>query len=222
MKLYHEAFSEAMSLTEDNVNVIIIENESLFYTMVKSFSEQVENADGEFILSKNDAPISIGSNVHFVRDLFGIENVEKTMMTKIKSSIVSLANDEENFLSTADLIGNIERYFGELLLRLDYPVRLAHEIDIADLIKVISLDLERDYESLTDMICSYIRLYSLLLNKNVFSFLNLKQYLSKDELESLAKFCRYEKIYLLLFEGTDKYMTEGENRIIVDKDLCTI
>ena len=54
-------------------------------------------------------------------------------------------------------------------------------------------------------------------------FINLKTFLSKEEVEELYKECFYRKINIILFENYDNNcIIENEKRIIIDSDLCEI
>ena len=65
-------------------------------------------------------------------------------------------------------------------------------------------------------ICSFICKYKLII------FVNLKTYLSDEEIEELYKISNYCKISLLLIESREKDWNGDEMEYIIDKDQCLI
>ena len=57
-----------------------------------------------------------------------------------------------------------------------------------------------------------------IFGKKVFAFVNLKQFVSDEDLQEIYKFFRYEKLHLLLFEGYQKDTLKNEHILIIDKE----
>ena len=85
------------------------------------------------------------------------------------------------------------------------------------------MKLEIEYESLLEKIICFLNVLCDLKNLRVFAFLNVKNFLSAEELKSLFYHCRCHDISLLLLEShaTPESFPE-ERRIIITSDLCEI
>ncbi len=222
MKLYHPSFEHAISLTEDKANVIIIENEMLFYTFISELKRQVNKADGSFVLSKDNIPINIGDYTDIITDIISFELNGKKILPLIVKQLEAICLNEENFSRTSELICMVENYLLDIADECDCMIELAYDIDVSLLIKSANFRLERSFDNLTEKICEYVRLSAKYLDKRVFVFVNLKQFLNEEQLCELYKFFRYEKYHLVLVEGCVKYSLPNEEQHIIDKDMCVI
>lgn len=68
----------------------------------------------------------------------------------------------------------------------------------------------------------YIKISSELVAIKVFFFVNLRSYLTQDELNELYKMADYYKVSLILLESIERNERSREKRYIIDKDLCFI
>ena len=73
-----------------------------------------------------------------------------------------------------------------------------------------------------EVLIDYLRALSSICNIHVIWILNVKQFLTVEEVQQLYEFCFYEKILLINLEGQKNYNLEHEKCVIIDKDLCII
>ena len=76
--------------------------------------------------------------------------------------------------------------------------------------------------SVLEALLDYLRALSCICNIHVVFILNVKQFLTLEEVRQLYESCFYEKIYLINLEGQKNYNLEQEKCVIIDKDLCII
>lgn len=76
--------------------------------------------------------------------------------------------------------------------------------------------------SVLEALLDYLRALSCICNIRVAFILNVKQFLTLEEVRQLYEFCFYEKMYLINLEGQKNYNLEQEKCVIIDKDLCII
>ncbi len=222
MKLFHPSFCEVFTLQDDNANVIIIENSSLFYALMQELSLQCEGKEVSFLLSDTLKELPIEKNINFVGDMFGFSVNERKLATKLLSRLSEKALDEEHFSKTNEIMSQIEQYMLELISDCDVSVHLENSIDIAMLLKATPVTVSDICATLPEKICNYVKIENEFFGKKIFAFVNLKQFLSEEDIEDVYKFFRYEKLYLLLFEGYQKYNSKNEHILIIDKDMCII
>ena len=222
MKLSHPIFSEAFPLQDEKTNVIIIENGALFYSLMKELSLQCEGKEGSFTLSDSIKALSVEKNIDFVGDMFGFSVNERKLATKLLTCLSDKALDDAHFAKTHELMSLIEQYILELISDFDVSVHLENSIDIAMLLKAAPVTVSDICATLPEKICNYAKIENEFFGKKVFAFVNLKQFLSEEDIEDIYKFFRYEKLCLLLFEGYQKYNSDNEHNLIIDKDMCII
>ena len=84
----------------------------------------------------------------------------------------------------------------------------------------LRLDVQTD--TMLECIVEYLKIVHELLGQTVFVFLNLKLFLTKEELKRLYQECFYRKIQLILIEAVYQEKSEEENVCVIDKDRCII
>ena len=81
----------------------------------------------------------------------------------------------------------------------------------------------KDYTSELDRICDYISVVNEITGKDIFIFVNFRDFFKLDELKEFYKFASYKKIFLLMIENkVNDVCDEYEDVFILDEDLCEI
>lgn len=222
MKISHSLFSTPFLLKEEAANVIIIENGALFFSLMQEFSKQCNGEDGSFVLSDSFSELPFSKYVDFVGDIFTFSINERKLSSKLISRISEKALDDEHFASTAEILSAMEKYMLDLISDFDVSVHLENSVDIAMLLKAVPVSVSDPGATLPEKICNYAKINFEFFGKSIFAFVNLKQFISEEDLLEIYKFFRYEKLSLLLFEGYQKSILRDEHILIIDKDMCII
>ena len=222
MKISHPLFSAPFLLKEEAANVIIIENGALFFSLMQEFSKQCNGEGGSFVLSDSFSELPFSKYVDFVGDIFTFSINERKLSSKLISRISEKALDDEHFASTAEILSVMEKYMLDLISDFDVSVHLENSVDIAMLLKAVPVSVSDPGATLPEKICNYAKINFEFFGKSIFAFVNLKQFVSEEDLLEIYKFFRYEKLSLLLFEGYQKSILRDEHILIIDKDMCII
>lgn len=222
MKLYHPAFEAPISLTEGRVNVIIIENENLFYSMVKEFKDALSGVETKYLLSDDITEVSLCHNADMITDILAFDPCDKKIISAIYRDIEKNAMNEENYTQTLEIITMVQKYIGDLVDDFNCPVDIMSELSFSGIIKAANFSFSIQSDTLIERLYDYVRLVSRYMNKTIFTFVNLKPFVSNEDLEKLYAFFEYEKYHLILFEGSEKQHIPGEKHLVIDKDLCVI
>ena len=158
----------------------------------------------------------------FVGDMFTFSINERKLSSKLISRISKKALDDEHFASTAEILSAMEKYMLDLISDFDVSVHLENSVDIAMFLKAVPVSVSDPGATLPEKICNYAKINFEFFGKSIFAFVNLKQFVSEEDLLEIYKFFRYEKLSLLLFEGYQKSILRDEHILIIDKDMCII
>ncbi len=109
-----------------------------------------------------------------------------------------------------------------LLTTVPYYLEMEVDLDVAALLKLYGVKVETDGVDVLETLIDYLRAVSSICNIHVVWMLNLKQFLTEEEVGQLYEFCFYEKIHLINLEGQKSYTLEQEKCVIIDRDLCVI
>lgn len=222
MKLYHPNFSEPVVLTENETNVIIVENRKIFYSLLSELEQQLSVKEGRYILSNDCNIIELADCTELVSDIIRFEFNEKKLMSKILKKLTDYALGEEYYIKTSEFISAFSAYMEDIIAEADLPLELKGKPDLQAILRAVDLKIQTQSSSLAEKICDYVKLSADFLSNKIFVFINLRQFLSEEDILLIYKFFRYEKLQLILFEGSLCNKLPGEKRIIIDNDLCVI
>ena len=82
--------------------------------------------------------------------------------------------------------------------------------------------IENETETVLDGLIEYIKILSQMMFVPILFLVNIKSYLSKEEVLELYKMARYHKVHLVLLESIEREIIDFEQLFIIDKDLCLI
>ncbi len=103
-----------------------------------------------------------------------------------------------------------------------YAITFNLDLDLTALLKMYSVQIDDTAISLAEKLIEYMKLSHQILGIRLFVFVNLRDYLSEDEMKQVYESAFYDKIQLLLIEGHSQVPLPGEDILIIDKDLCKI
>lgn len=223
MKLVHPDLENKIVFEENNINIVTIENKPFFSSLIQELRQQCLGGEGNFVLSDNDKELDITKAGMLIIDPFSIDINSKNIVSKIFSKLKTLTVDEEYYLETNKLKTALYSYLDSLLFDCDIPLTYQDDFDFSVLFKMMNVQVEYSGNTMLDKLIDYVSITAELLNIKLFFFVNLKQFLSYEELAALYRFISYTKIDAVLFEGSfieNKH--ECEKHYIIDNDLCEI
>ena len=127
------------------------------------------------------------------------------------------------YVETGKINSEIVRYVDKIVDISDYSLEFSIDIDIVNLFKMANVKFLKDYTSELDRICDYISVVNEITGKDIFIFVNFRDFFKLDELKEFYKFASYKKIFLLMIENkVNDVCDEYEDVFILDEDLCEI
>lgn len=165
-------------------------------------------------------------------------NTEVSLIGKMRTftEYFDFAFDSKKYTSdiTKYVLSNIEQYESENILKTylklsklldkelsksELPISVSTEEGIENVIKLFKLKIYQK-EDLLDNLFLIIDLEVALHTNKILCFMNLKQYLTKEELFEFYKYITYNSINIIFIESTKyEYIEEYEKIIIIDQSL---
>lgn len=221
MRLVHKRNGLEIDIEENTIYVLVVENQKEFSSLLTELHEQLLGHEGDFLLSDGSDVYEISKDCEVIFDPISLEPNSKKVISHLYKELKEISN--EHF---SEIEGEINRllinYFdmlqGKSLYALDYNT----DFNVSDYFKTHDLRLMCEYNNLLERIIEYLRVASEICEHKVFFFVNLKSYLSQEELIALYDFSFYSKIHLFMIEGSQGRPLPQENLWIIDKDLCII
>ncbi len=221
MKLVNTFYNFELDMKENLVTVLSVENPSAYARIIGNIWKQVDGQVGDFILSDTDKTMSIPKEMDCIFNPFSLECNSKKIIARLYQE---LKNESDSVLQeeTGILNRNIINYLDKLLMTVPYNLKYNFDINITDVLKMYDVGIEVQAESLLENIVEYLKVASQICNISTFVFIDLKHYLSTEDIERLYESAFYEKINLIVIEPVYTEQLKSEKCWIIDKDLCII
>lgn len=222
MRLVERELGLELELKENVVSVIVVEDIALRLPMIENLYSQVMGKEGNWLLVENEKNYDLGKEAEIILEPFSLELNNRKVKTKLYQDIKTIAQDF-CFSQGLEVHSHICNYLESLLERIPYPVKYEEEWNILELLKAYGVELVEECDSICEKLLNYIKLINQVCGISIFITVNLKQYLTDEQMRELYKLAMYSKIQLVLIEFNmfnEQY--DCEEIYILDKDSCII
>lgn len=220
IKLAHVHIETPIIISEEVVQLLIIENPSEFYSMVAELDGQFDGTEGNFVFSVNGEIIAASKFGAMVSDLFHFDLNDKKILNLLYKKLESITINEK-FALFNEFNAKTLNFLNEIAFCV--PFSLDYDAPTpTDYFKISGLKFEKNYDVLEEKIICYINALIELKNCEFFVFVNLKSVLSEDKIKKVYEHCRSEQVGLFLIENKYRPLLSCEKAIIITEDLCEI
>ena len=221
MRLYNSKYDFSIELIENQAYNIVIENATALSSVMESLYGQINGMEGDFILSEAEQILPLPKNIVLISNPFEINCNDKKILNKLYQELQTNMQ-EQAFDFFNDLNCNIINFLDLVINTVPYNLESSFESDFIGLLKLYDVKICVNADSLLEKIIDYIRAIKNICGIQVIAFLNLKQFLTVEELQQLYEFCFYEKVHIIIIGGVQTKLLPVEKSLIIDKDLCKI
>lgn len=186
---------------------------SLFYTI--SNGDLPENIE---CFNKDNNEIKINNKVRFFSEYFDFGFDSKKYSTDITKYILSNIEqyESENILKA---FSKLCKLIDKELQKTDLPISVSTDEGIDNVIKMFKLKINQKDDLLENLLL-IIDLEVALNSNKILCFMNLKQYLNKEEIVEFYKYVTYNSIRIIMIESTKyDYFNDYEKVITIDQNL---
>lgn len=217
----HVHLETALKVSDDYVQMLIVENPSEFYSMVADMDAQFGGEEGLFVFSADDKRIDCSKVGAMVSDLFHFDLNDKKIINLLYKELEKVACGEK-IVGFNELSSNTLAYAHDLAFCLPFSLEFNDPQPI-DIFKMLGVKFEKNYDSVEEKIICYINALIELKKCEFFVFVNLKSVLDDEKLLEVYKHCEAEQVGLLLIEsGKVRPLLPCEKAVIITEDLCEI
>ncbi len=211
MKFRFSFIDDIIEISDEYVRSLEVENNNYFIRMVTCLNNYcIQTGDYEELIIDD-------ANMDIIIDYFNISSkLKKDNLNLLK--YIENKIDDLNYDKIRKNYNKIYDIFTSLVYDLDLPVELNKDYNVNKIIKTLNISFKTN-NNLLQNIYNYLDI-NILFNKSIIIFVNLKSYLSKNELIELYKYCVYNKIKILLLDNKSYGTTlKCEKKIIIDCNL---
>ncbi len=221
IKLLHNRLGISFVLEENIVNELVVENPLLLAEVVKELSGQCEGQTGGFVLSQESKILAVEKNVCFLIEPFSLDNNNRKILTKLYQSLENYVKNDL-YERQGEFIQSYLKYMDCICEQSEFCLTYNMEPECQDLLKMANVKFNIESDTILESIVNYIKVACELLGIKIFIFLNLKLFLSEEEIRKLYKESFYRKIHIVLIEAIYQKKYLEETVCIIDKDKCII
>lgn len=220
MKIKVNYLENIIQLNDEKVLSIEIENKNYFYRLISNLysiinSEIVEEIT---VYDNEDKELNISNKIKLFINFFNFEFDSKKYTNDINKYIIN-EMDENDKINLIKSYNKLIETFIKILNKSDLPLQILEDITVDNIIKNLKLTINSK-NSLLDNLMLLIELEKTLKTNNLLIFVNLKQYLTNQELIELYKYAIYNKIRILMIDSQSYGGTlDYENKLIIDSNL---
>ena len=219
MKIVHPKINSKIEISDHEISVLVIEAPEFFYELLMDIKSQINNFEGNTVLSVRNEPVSFHKCVELITDPLAIEMNSRTIIKKVLVAMEKCGQDAVYYERTQKLMAEIETYINDLSLNFDSEIE-CHDISFQQILKAAELTVADEYSRLVDKIYAYMELIREFEGDKLFIFVNLSSYIGKEQLQEFVNTVIGHSFRVLLIDSHDFERLEKENRLIVDCDLC--
>ena len=219
--LTHPSIPSRLVLSQDMPAVLTVENAKVFTALVQDLLAQSDNEPGGFVLMDELKPLTISREVQLILSPFALDFEQRKIMTKIAADLNQLSMQPEHYESTASLQTALQNYLEELEADYSVPLKWDIEISAGNIAKAANIGIMTDGLSLPERILTFMQVATSLKLAKFFVFVQLRPFLSSEQLETFLYEARLKKYCILLLEGHDvPRHGNQERRLTIDDALC--
>ena len=221
IQLAHVHLETQITISDDSVQLLIVENPTEFYNMVSDLDGQFDGQEGQFVFSVEGQIVSAHKKGAIVSDLFHFDLNDKKLLNLLYKRL-----EGESFGDKLICFNELTAKAVEFLEEIAFTTPFALEYDEpqpSDYMKASGLKFAKVYDTFEEKLICYINALIELKQCEFFVFVNLKSVLSDEKLQQLYAHCRAEQVGLLLIEDSKRRkLLSCEKAVIITEDLCEL
>lgn len=191
------------------VHTLVIENQCMFRNLLIDLYNQSQGNDGRSVVADEYKPLPFQKYCEVLSQFVPFSLNKKSVVTKIGQLLAKRAVDSKYFLKTTELMTEIESLMYELAFDLDADIEF-NSINVESLIKSVGVSLKEEYESLAEKIIDYMELVNSLERKKLYILINLRSYISDEEMIYFIETVLQHKFDVIIIESAERPILEGE------------
>lgn len=222
MNIKANYIEHTINFRKEEINVLEIENKKMFFRFVNDLYrlKNGEIVEELIFYDSNYEEINMRS-FQIITNYFDLELDSKKLLTDCNKLMLEKLDDNDiNELSK--IYKKVISKMSDILSKSELPLILENEFNPDIFFKIIKTTIKRENELLSNIL-NLIDIKRLLRNQQIIIFVNLKEYLSNQEIAELYKYAIYNEVSIILIDSKSygpclKY----ENKLIIDENLDEI
>lgn len=216
-------FDQELNLDSNKFYSLVIENVSFYRTFYIGLKNQIENGDDYLLYEDtNDKKGSIDKGCYLIENSLNVQIDEKKINLVVQKSI-GTKQPPEIRESYQVLLSKINEFINSISYDYYLPLIFDDGLTLVNFLKAINLRIADTTDNPVDQLVFKIRELSYVLGFKVFFIMNLYDYFTPNEIESIHKELNSLEIKMInISSHRNKYKINNEFIVDIDEDLAEI
>ena len=221
MKFTHPEIETVIDTENGFYNTLVIEEQRFLVRLLEDITGQIQGLDGNAVISDRDTPVTFSKYSDLLDCFVPFELNRKPLLNLITADLGKRASSPDNFERTATALAAVELWLSDLTF--DYPCDIGFSnISIPALLKASTPVIRGESLSVAEGVLDYMELIEEFDRRKLFFTLNMRCFVTDEEMELFAKTAVSHGYQVIGIEGFVHPKLSIENRIVIDSDLCEI
>ena len=207
-------------IDKEHINIIEVSNKDIFIRLINDFKtlNSLGIKENMYIYNDKGLELNLSNKISIIIDYFNLNFNDKKYITKINKIVEKSVSDEE-CLKLSNLYKKMCKCFNRAFNEIDIELNINNDYQLEDIIKMFEIQI-KEKETFLDKLFLLIDINGFLKVNSLLLFVNIKDYLSDNELIELHKYIMYKKETVLFIENKLSHnMIKYEKKLIIDEDL---
>lgn len=222
MKLAYVDLGRPIELDCNRATEWVIESPELFVQYTQMLYQQMEGAEGEFILSENDEILDFPKQAEIILNPFGLDFNDRRIQKKLYSELQKAAYGENAFLDTQKIEAELKNYIYQLEYISGYDISVNEELDLTGIFKALDVQMDEPELDFCERLVQYMKIMAELLGKKLMIFVNIRSYINEEQLKGVMETAIHNELALLFIENIQRDFSNDRRYYIIDKDKCEV
>lgn len=208
-------------IVEDNkILNIEIYNKKFFYRFIKDLNliENGNTIEEIIAFNKQNEEITLTNKIEILSNFLDFDLYNKKYSSDFQKYIVK-NSEEKNIDKIVKEYSKVYDSISNIVNLIDIPITIKNDFDFESIIKSFKFEVNF-FDNLLNNLIDLLEVKLNLSKEKIYVFINLKSYLSNEDLLELYKYIFVKNINSI-FIDTNKYddLNDDVNKIIIDTDL---
>ena len=186
-----------------------------------NYRQMAFNFNEEIVFSINNEIIDISKYGLILQNPFSISLNEKRLLNGLYKELEAKI-DEKSIIKLSSIEKEAFEMFNDILNDIEYPFEYEEKINVNKFLGAFDIKFpEIDYSNYLNLICDYVKLYSIYCKTKIIISFGLLSLINDDEVELFEKELAYNDLILLdvSYFGDEQ---RKEKDLIIDDEWCII
>ena len=223
MNLIYTFLDNKIDLYNDYVNSIEILNNNYFYRLTNLVYKYSNNQETEeFYFTENNEEIKLNKKIRIITNYYDFDFNNKKYINELIKNI-SNNTDDNILLKLNNNYNKLYKVLSSLInsVDLNFKVDINDEFSINEILNNFNLSIPSK-DNLLDNLILLIDIEKQFNINKILVFINLKDYLSREEIIEFEKYCIYNNVYVILFDNSKYKNNSYEKKFLIDNDLSEV